>query len=102
MKCRYRNQYIFLFGLLALFTVGCRDSESNAKSNDDVMGQAVPVSTITVQPSPMKDVIFLPGETEAWQDVRVAADTGGRVEWMGPQEGDTVAQNDLLAKIDVS
>jgi membrane fusion protein (multidrug efflux system) len=32
----------------------------------------------------------------------VAADTGGRVEWIGPREGDRVKQGELIAKIDVS
>jgi membrane fusion protein (multidrug efflux system) len=50
----------------------------------------------------MRDVIYLPGTTEAWQDVQVSADTAGRIEWMGPREGDKVNKGDLLIKIDVS
>jgi len=94
---------ILLLSLLAAVVIGCRDSESSAKPSDDLTrDKAVPASIMIVQPTPIKDVIFLPGETEAWHDVRVAADTGGRIEWMGPEEGDTVAKGALLAKIDVS
>ena len=50
----------------------------------------------------MRDVVFLPGETEAYEDVKVAANTAGRVEWIGPREGQKVQKGDLLAKIDVS
>ena len=50
----------------------------------------------------MRDVIFLPGETEACEDVKVAANTAGRVDWIGPREGQKVNKGDLLIKIDVS
>lgn len=103
MKYNYRNHFIILLGILALFSAGCQDSESSAKqSMDQNQDKALPVSIMVVQPAPIQDVISLPGETEGWHDVRVAADTGGRIEWMGPQEGDTVAEGDLMAKIDVS
>ena len=50
----------------------------------------------------LRDVIFLPGETEASEDVKVGANTAGRVDWIGPREGQKVNKGDLLAKIDVS
>jgi membrane fusion protein (multidrug efflux system) len=62
----------------------------------------VKVEIVEVQPTPLKDVLVLPGQTEAWLDVTVAADTGGRVEWIGPGEGDTIKKGQLIAKIDVS
>jgi membrane fusion protein (multidrug efflux system) len=55
-----------------------------------------------VGPTPIKDILVLPGETEAYHDVLAGADTGGRVEWIGPREGDAVKKGQLLAKIDVS
>jgi membrane fusion protein (multidrug efflux system) len=55
-----------------------------------------------VEPAPIRDLLLLPGETEAWLDVRVAADTAGRVEWIGFKEGDRIKEGELLAKIDVS
>jgi membrane fusion protein (multidrug efflux system) len=63
---------------------------------------AIPVSVIIVEPVAMRDVIFLPGETEASEDVKVAANTAGRVDWIGPREGQNVNRGDLLVKIDVS
>ncbi|MGD9306837.1 MAG: efflux RND transporter periplasmic adaptor subunit, partial [Desulfobacterales bacterium] len=39
---------------------------------------------------------------EAWQDVKVAANAAGRVEWLGPREGQKVKKGQLLAKIEVS
>jgi membrane fusion protein (multidrug efflux system) len=90
-----------LFVTIAL--TGCKDRESIAKTEGEA-GQppAVAVSVIEIQPMAMRDVVFLPGETQAYEDVKVAANTSGRVEWIGPREGQAVKKGDLLAKIDVS
>ena len=64
--------------------------------------KTVKVSVITVEPTLIRDIIVLPGETEAWQDVRLAADKDGQVEWIGPQEGEEINKGQLIAKIDVS
>jgi membrane fusion protein (multidrug efflux system) len=89
--------------LVLAFTTGCDRTESGTKpetSQNQV--RRVQVSVVTVEPSPMKDILVLPGETEACQDVRVGADTGGRVEWIGPKEGDVVKRGELIAQIDVA
>jgi membrane fusion protein, multidrug efflux system len=98
--CRYHA--LLLLVVIALGG-GCTQSESNAKpENNQNQSKAVKVSVVRVEPAPMKDILVLPGETEAWQDVRVAADAAGRVEWIGPKEGQTVREGDLIAKIDVA
>jgi membrane fusion protein (multidrug efflux system) len=96
---------IFLTVLLgvAFSATGCKDKEGLATTeNHSNQDPVIPVSIIEVQPGPMRDVILLPGATEAWQDVQVAADTAGRIEWIGPREGERVNKGDLLVKIDVS
>ncbi|UCD79608.1 MAG: efflux RND transporter periplasmic adaptor subunit [Desulfobacterales bacterium] len=93
-----------LTALLSLFVMlGCKNQESMA----DVAGSAkeppaIPVAVTVIEPVSIQDVVFLPGETEAYEDVQVAANTSGRVEWIGPREGQRVKKGDLLAKIDVS
>jgi len=93
--------------LLALLTVlvltGCKDQKNMAiaESNTQEIA-AIPVSVTVVQPVSIRDVVFLPGETEAHEDVKVASNAAGRVEWIGPREGETVEKGELLAKIDVS
>ena len=96
---------VFLTAVLTaiLFMAGCQDKESMAIAEDAVSKEpVVPVSIMVVEPVAMRDVIFLPGETEAYEDVKVAANTAGRVEWVGPREGQRVNKGDLLVKIDVS
>ena len=100
-----KRSFLFLAALLlsGFLTAGCKDKESlaTAESHSN-LPPAVPVSIVEIKPVPMRDVIYLPGTTEAWQDVQVAADTAGRIEWMGPREGEKVNKGDLLIKIDVS
>jgi len=95
---------VVLIALLAIFVMtGCKDQENMAiaESNSHEIA-AIPVSVTVVEPVSIRDVVFLPGETEAYEDVKVAANAAGRVEWIGPREGQTVQKGALLAKIDVS
>jgi membrane fusion protein (multidrug efflux system) len=98
---------ILLFWVVLLWAgfmaAGCKDKEGLATTeNHSAQAPLISVSIIEVKPVPMRDVILLPGTTEAWQDVQVAADTAGRIEWIGPHEGEQVKKGELLVKIDVS
>ena len=100
-----RRSFLFLTVLLmaGFLTAACENKSGTATAQtDSTRTPAVQVSVITVAPETVRDVIFLPGTTEAWQDVQVAADTAGRIEWIGPREGERVRKGDLLIKIDVS
>ncbi|MGD9079300.1 MAG: hypothetical protein PVG96_08170, partial [Desulfobacterales bacterium] len=79
-----------------LSVMGCDDKDgvATAESNPN-SPPAIAVSIVEIQPVQMQDVIYLPGTTEAWQDVQVAADTAGRIEWIGPREGEKVKKGDL-------
>ncbi len=96
-----------VFSILLILTLallsqnGCDRSESNAQAPQEE-NQAIPVSVLEVQPVAIRDILVLPGETEAWQDVLVPADISGRVEWIGPKEGESLKKGQLFAKIDVS
>ncbi len=101
----YLNQLCAAFSAFLIMgsAAGCRDQASQAQSKNEIKGRkAVNVSIIEIKPVPIRDILVLPGETEAWQDVIMAADTAGQVEWIGPREGDPVREGELLAKIDVS
>jgi membrane fusion protein (multidrug efflux system) len=89
--------------LAVLMMTGCKDQDHMAIAESDSREiAAIPVSVTIVAPVSLRDVVFLPGETEAYEDVKVAANAAGRVEWIGPREGQTVQKGALLAKIDVS
>ena len=99
-----KRSILFLAVLLwaGFLATGCDDKDGLATAESNPTSPAaIPVSTVEIQPVHMQDVIYLPGTTEAWQDVQVAADTPGRIEWIGPREGEKVNKGDLLIKIDV-
>ena len=83
-----------------------------AKANDNAVAEGaiekpnhvrvVKVSVLEIQPTPLKDVLMLPGETKPWKDITLASDQEGRVEQVDFREGDRVSKGDLIAKIDVS
>lgn len=88
---------------VAMALTGCKDRESIANTGGNSSEPpAIAVSVVEVKPVAMRDVVFLPGETEAYEDVKVAANTSGRVEWIGLREGQEVKKGDRLVKIDVS
>ena len=103
MQNRRSSLFLIVLLLAGLLASACEDKTGLATTGTDTNGPpAITVSVITVKPETVRDVIFLPGTTEAWQDVQVAADTAGRIEWTGPREGERVNKGDLLVKIDVS
>jgi membrane fusion protein (multidrug efflux system) len=99
----YGSSVLLALLLVLVSLTGCNPSEGKIETtNNQAQAKPVAVSVITVKPIPLKDVLVLPGETEAWQDVRLGSETDGVVEWIGPKEGDTVRKGQLIAKIDVS
>jgi membrane fusion protein (multidrug efflux system) len=104
LKRKVYGLLVFLAILLILISgSSCgRPGSKGQSENDRAIAEAVKVSVVTIEPTVIRDVIVLPGETEAWQDVRLAADKDGQVEWIGPHEGQEVIKGQLLAKIDAS
>jgi membrane fusion protein (multidrug efflux system) len=99
MTC-YRN-FLSLFLLLAL-----AGTALPAAADDDApapgSGYVVNVLVSELVPGPMRDILVLPGETEALRDVRLAASRGGLVEWVGVTEGDTVRAGEHIARVDLA
>lgn len=87
-----------LFFMTAL--AACGDSKSEAKGTKQE-APAIPVSIEVVEPVTLKDVMVLPGTAESYQDVLLASELDGQVQWTGAREGDHVKKGQLLAKIDV-
>ena len=92
-----------LAALLAslLFMTGCNGPDSEASASSQAQERVVKVRVQTVKPTTVRDVAILPGETEAFQDVMLAAEQEGQVQWIGPKEGEKIAKGTLVAKIDV-
>lgn len=111
IKMKKISLYIILFSLLvslSLFFTGCGSTKSEANSTSEANGvnnvvlKAVNVTVKEVKPSLIRDVLMLPGELGVFREVRVGAGIGGKIEWIGPKEGQTVTKGTLLVKIDIS
>jgi membrane fusion protein (multidrug efflux system) len=103
-----KKTFLSLTGLMALLSIlvsmtGCGRSEGKGETEkNEPRTKRVKVSVITIEPTPIKDVLLLPGETEAWQDVRLASETDGVVERIDFKEGQSVRKGQLIAKVDVA
>ena len=101
---RHRNIPFCL--ILALLALGACDRSAQAGAEENaVPARAEYVVNVLVQelvPAPMRDILVLPGQTEALKDVRLAAQRAGVVEWVGVTEGDTVKAGQVIARIDLA
>ena len=104
---------IFRFAValcICLAFVSCSDAPSDpppasSAAEASVPGKSVHVVNVKVEEVAsvtMRDVLVLPGQTEALHDVRLAAQRGGVVEWTGVTEGDIVRAGEPIARIDLS
>ena len=96
-----RGALLLLLSLAPFLCVACAGNDDPAPPPENRKA-AVAVSVLPVEPAPLRDVFVLPGETEAYNDVRLASDLNGLVEWIGPREGDEVKAEELIAQINVA
>lgn len=119
MTTRHISLLLAILLLLACSfgAAGCLDQEGHAQEQQPEAGEQGPAKTQQAPPSPtersikvevrevkpemIRDVLILPGETEALNDVLLSAERAGRVEWVGFQEGQPVKQGATLIKIDL-
>ena len=91
---------------LCVFLVGCSEGPADSPVSKDPAADksayVVNVAVEEVKAVTMRDVLVLPGQTEALHDVRLAAQRGGVVEWTGVTEGDTVRVGEPIARIDLA
>ena len=76
---------------------GCGRSKTNAqpeKKNNAT--REVKVSVQEIQPVPIRDVLILPGDTKARQDVLVPADKSGRVWVVGRRTDEGIVADERV------
>lgn len=89
--------------LLLMFTAGCQSSEPESAANAQATtppAKVVQVSVEPLRPEKMVETFTLPGSLEAWEDLVLAAELGGPVRWIGPEEGDALQVDQEILKID--
>ncbi len=85
--------------MLSAVAMGCSEAPVEAKEEAPVL---TPVATVTVQKAPFSTFYSLTGEAEAERIIEVAAEAGGRVTAVELTEGDAVAKDGLVARVDGS
>jgi membrane fusion protein, multidrug efflux system len=90
------------FFLISVCLVACSSSSGENSPPEPEQPRSVNVVVMEMEPQTIHDVVLLPGEATAWLDVRLAAETAGRVEKMLVREGARVSQGQVLAHIDVT
>jgi membrane fusion protein (multidrug efflux system) len=78
---------------------GCRRSRVEAGASAPPQTRAAIVGLMTVKPRLIVDRITFPGSVHAAKTVRLAAEEGGKVEWIGVREGQQVDQGALVVRL---
>lgn len=81
---------------------GHSETDAPAAGEQAVAEYIVNVKTEEIVPAKLTDMLVLPGETEAMDDVRLAAERSGIIEWAGVEEGQKVKKGDHIIRIDLS
>jgi len=82
---------------------GCGDEvakEANATIPEVSQSKAASVKVQQVIAQDLKEYFTLPGSLEAWQDLTLAAEIAGPIDWVGPQEGERVSAGQKILTID--
>lgn len=85
---------------LSVVATGVLAACGDKPAQQDMSGMKVPVSVVTVQPTPTEVYAQLPGRVEAIQDAQIRARVTGIVKEINFQQGSEVKQGQLLFTID--
>lgn len=102
MSTLSRRFFAVIFSLaLALVLAGCgSNSEPAVQQVEEVKEKAIPVSVVSVIKRNLEERFSLPGSLEAWEDLTLAAEIAGTVDWVGPPEGAHLASGKAILTID--
>ena len=93
---------LLLLCITVLFVAIQSKTEKANSLNKDEKSEITAVNIVTqiVEPVTMRDRLNLPATVHAWEDVMIKAEIRGRITKMHAEEGDRVAEGDLVAEID--
>ncbi len=75
-------------------------SETSAPSQAAVDDKATPVKVQVVTAQDLEERFSLPGSLHAWEDLTLAAEIAGPVDWVGPEEGEVLRAGQKIMTID--
>lgn len=101
------RSYLSALAILAIvalfFTAGTLFNSSAEHTQDeaDTQTRGLEVVTEIIEARPRPAILSLRGRTEAFREVVVRAETGGRVTETPAVEGSAIAEGDLLCRLDI-
>ncbi len=103
MNKRFSTDRIVLAGAVALFVLAAvllAVFRPKQPDPEPPVEQNVAVTTFRVVSKDMDDIVKFPGRVEAWSDVQVSVEQGGRVMAVPADEGQTMAAGAELLRLD--
>lgn len=99
----YIAALVIFLAVVLLFTVGTLLNSGPANSHEAAPSEhrLFEVVTRTIDARPRPAILSLRGRTEAFREVVVRAETGGRVAQAPLQEGSPVSAGDILCRLDI-
>ena len=97
------RKLILLSLCLLPLLVGCgedssSETNSDAQATDNDKATSVKVQIVTAQD--LEERFSLPGSLHAWEDLTLAAEIAGPVDWVGPEEGEVLTSGQKIMTID--
>ena len=85
--------------LVAVVAVSCKKPAAKAGASAETFG-AAPVKVFKVRREKITERITYTGTLEAWNSINITPEVGGKIARIHVQEGDRVAQGQLLAELE--
>jgi len=102
MRSSIRTLILLNLCLLPL-VAGCGSDaakETDADGQRSAVEKATSVTVQVVTAQDLEERFTLPASLEAWQDLTLAAEIAGPVDWVGPHEGETLTAGQKILTID--
>ena len=102
MRSAIGNLILLILCLLPL-VAGCGpapSSEADSAAPQAVIEKSTSVKVIKVVAQDLEERFTLPGSLEAWEDLTLAAEIAGPVDWVGPHEGEVLKRGQKILTID--
>ncbi len=94
---------VLLSAILLLPLLAACSSESTESKAAEVNQEADKATFVRIQivtPQDLDEYFTLPGTLQAWEDLTLAAEIAGPIDWVGPAEGDTIQTGQAIMTID--
>jgi len=99
-----RNLIFLTLSCLLLLLAGCGPEATGESAGTEPEAaapeNATPVMVQTITTQDLAEHFTLPGALEAWEDLTLAAEIAGPIDWVGPREGERLTAGQAILTID--